>query len=102
MQHQSLSQRCSAPGSVIILGHLVAEVDAWGVHQHFDLREPRGYGSCRMKDGSQLYRETAAELRRLAEEMRWAENRDHLLDMAEQFNKLGQGQNEAMRTPERG
>jgi len=55
-----------------------------------------------MKDGSQLYRETAAELRRLAEEMRWAENRDHLLDMAEQFNKLDQGQNEAMRTPEQG
>jgi hypothetical protein len=37
-----------------------------------------------------LYRETATELRELADQMRWAENRDHLLHLAEQFAELGE------------
>ena len=36
------------------------------------------------------YRETAAELRELAEQMRWAESRDHLLRVAEKFSEMAQ------------
>ena len=34
------------------------------------------------------YRENAAELRQLADQMRWAERRDHLLHLAEHFAEL--------------
>jgi hypothetical protein len=40
------------------------------------------------------YRVTAAELRDLAHQMRWAENRDHLLHMAEHFAELAELGNE--------
>ena len=34
------------------------------------------------------YRETAAKLRDMADQMRWAENRDYLLNLAERFADL--------------
>jgi len=40
------------------------------------------------------YRETAAELRDLADQMRWAENRDRLLNLAERFADLADPTNE--------
>jgi len=40
------------------------------------------------------YRETAAELRDMADQMRWAENRDHLLNLAEHFADLADPTNE--------
>jgi hypothetical protein len=38
--------------------------------------------------------ETAAELRDMADQMRWAENRDHLLNLAEHFADLADPTNE--------
>jgi hypothetical protein len=36
------------------------------------------------------YLETATQLRDMADQMRWAENRDHLLLLAEQFAELAE------------
>jgi len=36
------------------------------------------------------YHATAAQLRDLADQMRWAENRDHLLHLAEHFAELAE------------
>ena len=40
------------------------------------------------------YRETAAKLRDMADQMRWAENRDYLLNLAERFADLADPANE--------
>ena len=36
-------------------------------------------------------RETAAQMRQLAEQMRWAENRDRLLEMTKRVRELSAG-----------
>jgi hypothetical protein len=36
------------------------------------------------------YLKTAAQLRDMADQMRWAENRDHLLQLAEHFSELAE------------
>ena len=39
---------------------------------------------------SQRYREAAAELRHLADQVRWAESRDHLLRTAEHLTEMAE------------
>jgi hypothetical protein len=39
----------------------------------------------------QMDRETAAQMRQLAEQMRWAENRDRLLEMTKRVRELSAG-----------
>jgi hypothetical protein len=55
-----------------------------------------------MTSAPRRYRETAAELREVAEQMRWAESRDYLLRMAEKFSEMAQPKLQEANTSRKG
>jgi|ERR1041385_5539913 len=52
-----------------------------------------------MTGGRQRFREMAAAYRRMADEMRWAENREQLLRLADQLTDLADPASDQMREP---